>query len=221
MKILLTGFGKFRDVDTNPTMLIINTLEDENWTPDNADRNDISFDVIDVHTLSCDSILKEFTIKIANDPTSNNIIMIHLGVDSNSTNYKLETSAYNNKTFRVPDELGQQPCNETINQNQPLDSILKTNLPLEAINTTLQSEGYNVNLSDDPGRFICNYIYYNSLEKCRETFDSLSSSMSTQNQIYSLFIHVPSENVFPIAQQCVFVKRVVNEIVASISKTSA
>lgn len=40
--------------------------------------------------------------------------------------------------------------------------------------------GYEVMPSNDPGRFVCNYVYYHSLR------------FAEQNGIKSLFVHVPT-----------------------------
>ena len=37
-------------------------------------------------------------------PTDDSTLVVHLGVDARATSFKLEQRAYNNMTFRVPDE---------------------------------------------------------------------------------------------------------------------
>ncbi|KAF2286678.1 hypothetical protein GH714_023508 [Hevea brasiliensis] len=44
----------------------------------------------------------------------------------------------------------------------------------------LKKKGYEVTISDDAGRFVCNYVYYHSLR------------FAEQKGYKSLFVHVPS-----------------------------
>ncbi|KAG4916781.1 hypothetical protein JHK84_054301 [Glycine max] len=55
----------------------------------------------------------------------------------------------------------------------------ETTLPVVEITKALTEKGYEVMVSDDAGRFVCNYVYYHSLR------------FAEQNGIKSLFVHVP------------------------------
>jgi pyroglutamyl-peptidase len=57
---------------------------------------------------------------------------------------------------------------------------MKTSLPVDAIlNFLKKGKGYDVMVSDDAGRFVCNYVYYHSLR------------FAEQKGNKSLFVHVP------------------------------
>lgn len=56
---------------------------------------------------------------------------------------------------------------------------MQTSLPVEEMAKTLAKMGYEVTISDDAGRFVCNYVYYHSLR------------FAEHNGIKSLFVHVP------------------------------
>ncbi|KAJ0525095.1 putative pyroglutamyl-peptidase I [Helianthus annuus] len=56
---------------------------------------------------------------------------------------------------------------------------MQTCLPVDDITKSLSNMGYDVVISDDAGRFVCNYVYYHSLR------------FAEQNGIKSLFVHVP------------------------------
>lgn len=56
---------------------------------------------------------------------------------------------------------------------------MQSSLPVEEITKSLAKMGYEVTISDDAGRFVCNYVYYHSLR------------FAEQNGIKSLFVHVP------------------------------
>ena len=84
--------------------------------------------------------------------------------------------------FEVPDERGKQPKGDSIVLSSSNDSSLTTSLPLSAILAEQSPE--QVAISNDPGRFVCNYVYYKSLLHQKSKGSSLNS----------LFIHVPPYN---------------------------
>lgn len=57
--------------------------------------------------------------------------------------------------------------------------FLKTSLSVDAILKHLKKGAYDVMISDDAGRFVCNYVYYHSLR------------FAEQKGNKSLFVHVP------------------------------
>lgn len=127
----------------------------------------------------------------------NDTLFVHLGVAATQEVIKIETTAYNNMTFRVPDERGFQPQGECIIGHKLFDAQLCSDLPLDNIVSILSNEGYDVTLSSDPGRFLCNYVYYNSLE--------LQSNQNLAKN--SVFIHFPNLEKIPLDNQVQFVNR--------------
>lgn len=80
-------------------------------------------------------------------------------------NYHLEKCGYNTKDFRIPDNIGYQPRNEQICLESKLDQPLQTKLDLQKISLRLSKCGHDIAISMDPGRYLCNYIFYSSLWK--------------------------------------------------------
>eukprot|EP00878_Enallax_costatus_P018361 GHUV01019326.1.p1 GENE.GHUV01019326.1~~GHUV01019326.1.p1 ORF type:complete len:217 (-),score=58.85 GHUV01019326.1:1143-1793(-) len=78
----------------------------------------------------------------------------------------LELQAYNNACFRCPDQAGWQPNNVTIERGAGLNinSTRCTSLPLQQIATELRAAGFDCQVSQDAGRFVCNYTYHRSLQ---------------------------------------------------------
>nr|CAG4708388.1 unnamed protein product [Naegleria fowleri] len=80
-------------------------------------------------------------------------IFIHFGVSGNSIMYELEERAKNEKTFRARDEQGEQPLNEPINEDLPIDSFLHCNLTthlnsiIESVNLKLHENSLHPPLS--------------------------------------------------------------------------
>lgn len=110
-------------------------------------------------------------------------LWVHFGVHSSATTLLLEQVAWNEMDFRVPDQAGYQPSNLPICSNDgDLKHSLACKLPLSAICervTEGNESGALVKLSTDPGRFLCNYLYYLSLKE------------TSNYGAHSLFIHVP------------------------------
>lgn len=81
--------------------------------------------------------------------------------------------------------------------------ILQTTLPVEDIAESLAQMGYDVSASDDAGRFVCNYVYYQSLY------------FAEKNSIKSLFVHVPLFSTIDEETQMAFVSSLL-EVLASV-----
>ena len=74
-----------------------------------------------------------------------------------------------------------------------ISSTLQTDLPVARLVDTLSGEGYKVMVSNDAGRFVCNYVYYRSLYH--------ASIHGTK----SLFVHVPMFNKIDEKTQLQFI----------------
>lgn len=118
-------------------------------------------------------------------------------------------------TFRVPDQSGYQPDMVSIDENQLFDAPLSSDLDVVGLCQELALEKWDVELSTDPGRFLCNYVYYNSLCLHRE------KEQKEGNECRSLFIHLPSTTVMALTDQISFVKAALNAIVNSIVTSNA
>jgi pyroglutamyl-peptidase len=84
----------------------------------------------------------------------------------------LETTAYNRKDTSgvaggVPDNRGVVQTGEPITTGGPAER--PSTLPLERILPLLSAAGIAANLSDDPGRYICNDVFYATLEETAST----------------------------------------------------
>ena len=124
------------------------------------------------------------------------VLMRTLGI----TNYNLEQQSYNYMDFRIPDVSGYQPIpGETIIAGWDNTASLLSALPLPDISEILSKKGYNVAVSTNPGRYICNYIYFKSL--------------LANNTRSSVFVHVPQKTSIPIDSQVDFVKVLIDTIV--------
>eukprot|EP00850_Spirogloea_muscicola_P022176 SM000281S10744 [mRNA] locus=s281:58039:60161:+ [translate_table: standard] len=108
-------------------------------------------------------------------------VWIHLGVNSGASKIAIEKKAFNEATFRCPDEMGWQPQNiPIVAADGPLTFARQTKLPANWIVESLRLQGLDVVLSEDAGRFVCNYVYYQSLRFAEEVSGAAC-----------IFVHVP------------------------------
>lgn len=85
-------------------------------------------------------------------------LLILLGEAAGSTAIRLEQSAWNLLDFRIPDIAGRQPRETPIHPGGP--PVRHSPLPLDALHHHLTAAGHPVTLSTDPGRYLCNQVYY-------------------------------------------------------------
>ncbi|KAL3726493.1 hypothetical protein ACJRO7_031398 [Eucalyptus globulus] len=79
----------------------------------------------------------------------------------------------------------------------------QTSFSTKAILEFLKKKGYDVTLSDDAGRFVCNYVYYHSLR------------LAEQRGSRSLFVHVPPFSRIDEETQMNFVASLLEAIASS------
>lgn len=81
--------------------------------------------------------------------------------------------------------------------------LLKTSCSIEAILKILKKKGFDAVISDDAGRFVCNYVYYHSLRFAEEKGHK------------SLFVHVPLFSRIDEETQMSFVASLLEAIAAT------
>ncbi|CAM8983814.1 unnamed protein product [Rhodiola kirilowii] len=166
----VTGFKKFHGVAENPTETIVGNLR-EYMNKKGTSKGLIIGSCTILETAGQGALGALYqTLQSAfekdNELTSpaRRILWLHFGVNSGASRFAIEHQAVNEATFRCPDEMGWKP---------------QTTLPVEDITKSLAKMGYDVSTSDDAGRFVCNYVYYQSLY------------FAEKNNVKSVFVHVP------------------------------
>ena len=204
VSLVVTGFGVFADVFDNPSMRIVEELSSNCFACEGF-ADSIQFKILEVSVDGCSSFHDSLQSS-DNKEISTTTVFVHIGVNSKGTHINLEECAYNNMTFRVPDVKGFQPESATIFSECPLDQPLYSSLCLaqicQALNQTVPvlpgREDVNlVQLSQDPGRYLCNYVYY----------QALSHHKAQQKPMLSVFVHVPPFEVMPQNVQVDLVKQ--------------
>ncbi|PON44840.1 Peptidase C15, pyroglutamyl peptidase I [Parasponia andersonii] len=178
--IHVTGFKKFHGVPENPTETIVNKLKDV--VESRGLPAGVTLGSCTVLETAGDGALPMLRNTIDSGVVKGNeqVVWLHLGVNGGAAKFAIERQAVNEATFRCPDELGWQPQQVPIvSEDGGTSHARETCCPIEAIQKFSKKKGYDVTLSDDAGRFVCNYVYYHSLRFAEEKGHK------------SLFVHVP------------------------------
>jgi pyroglutamyl-peptidase len=190
--LYLSGFSSFEGVEANPTEDVLRFFSSCDPLVPHACVKE-SINVLEVSTSAINDYFDRVQVSSDN-------ISIHLGVNSKATTFQLEQFAHNNMTFRVPDVKGFQPNNEPIDDTQDLDNMCCTGFQVHDVCAKLKEEGFKCEVSEDPGRYCCNYIYWKSLQRQEEVGANVKRA---------IFVHVPPFSVIGKEMQISFVKRVV------------
>ena len=133
------------------------------------------------------------------------VVWLHFGANAGASMFELEQMSYNEANFRVPDENGWQPQHQPIDHGQMTSHAFATSLPVSALWTRLQ-RSHRCKVSQDPGRFICNWIYFASQLRAQV--------IPRHRRPDVMFIHFPTLGVSDYRKQHVFAKRLMGEIVS-------
>lgn len=144
MKILVTAFGPFDGRSENASSLTLRGLRE--IFPKLRTR------ILPVDSAIAPSRLKQALKMIRPDA------LIMLGEAAGSCEIRLETTAWNELDFPIPDNAGRRPSSRPIVANAS-DRFAST-LPLEAIYQKLTVSGHALCFSDDPGRYLCNQVFF-------------------------------------------------------------
>eukprot|EP01121_Diplochlamys_sp_Union-15-3_P017003 TRINITY_DN590_c0_g1_i1.p1 TRINITY_DN590_c0_g1~~TRINITY_DN590_c0_g1_i1.p1 ORF type:complete len:235 (+),score=32.84 TRINITY_DN590_c0_g1_i1:88-792(+) len=208
----VSGFGEFFGVKNNPTEILVKQLKHFLDTcplkPSTTVESTTVFETSAVSALSSlAELLQEH--KVSERASKAKIVFVHLGVHGGASNFRIETAAWNEANFGSPDQRGWSPnCQPIIKKYGDTSQCLKTKLPVDFICSALKSKGYDVETSTDPGRFLCNYIYFQSLH------------LSSFNATESLFVHVPPFERIPSDVQISFLRDLLGVIAERVENCS-
>lgn len=171
MKLLVTAFGPFGGRELNASSLALAGMR--------KTFPGIHTRVLPVDAVIAPSRLKQAIREIRPDA------LIMLGEAGGSREIRLETTAWNELDFRMPDIVGRQYASRPIRRDAPVS--LPSTLPLADIHERLVSLAYPVTFSEDPGRYLCNLLFFRALD------DLARNGMA----IPAGFIHLPLECDYP------------------------
>lgn len=169
VKILLTGFEPFGDLEVNPSQVILEKILDRQTL---CNIHEISTAILPVSFDSAGSVIKRSIQEFKPD------IILSLGLSETSDSITLERKAINLKQNIEPQNARNKGL-KLILLGCPI--IYKSTLPLERIYRLLKDRNIPVTLSDNAGRYVCNYVFYLACHQIK----------LLENNGRAGFIHVP------------------------------
>lgn len=169
MKLLLTGFEPFGELDTNPSHLLMEWAEAETFP--GAEVKTLSLPVLyDSCTDKANEIIREWK------PDA----VVHFGVAAGRAEINVERMAVNvNDAPSVPDNAGNSPQDEPIELDGP-DGLFAT-VPTRKLAEKLKENGIPAVLSYTAGTYICNTSLYKTLRLLEKELPETQAG----------FIHLP------------------------------
>ncbi|MGZ8401531.1 MAG: pyroglutamyl-peptidase I family protein [Methyloceanibacter sp.] len=169
-RVLLTGFGPFPGAAVNPSAWLVETLAAQ--TPSAELDCELHARVLPTEWESVAALTPH--LYEALQPH----VMIHFGLSARAQSFRLERSAHNRAAPRA-DAKGALPGSRVILPQRP--DRLDTTLPASTLAAHLKARGHEAVTSRSAGRYLCNFLYYHSLEwAARQASPRLA-----------LFVHIP------------------------------
>jgi pyroglutamyl-peptidase len=165
-RVLVTGFGPFPGVNENPSGWLAETLAARMPAPDWEPHG---------HVLPTEWQKVTAFTRYLHDHLQPHA-MIHFGVSPGTAGLRIENSAHNQTSQRV-DACGALPGTHAISPQGP--PRLDTGLPVASLSAHLRSRGHVARTSRSYGTYLCNFLYYRSLE------------WACAQGCHALFVHVP------------------------------
>jgi len=151
-RILLTGFGPFPGVPTNPSGWLAETLAERLPAPDLQGR---------IHARIFPTEWQAAALLPNLCETLQPHVMIHFGVSEHANTFRLEHSAHNRAAPRA-DAAGALPAGPVISAEGA--ERLDTAFPAAALARRLKTSGVAAVTSHSAGHYLCNFLYYHSLD---------------------------------------------------------
>lgn len=174
MKILVTAFGPFDGRSQNASSLALARLKQS--------QPRLNTRILPVDSVSGPARLLRALKQVRPDA------LVMLGEAAGSTAIRLETTAWNQLDFSIPDASGRQPRGVPIDPNGP--DFLPATLSLESMHAELTLAGHDAMISHDAGRYLCNQVMY----------QSLAWLSKQESACVAGFVHLPLANHYPTSR---------------------
>lgn len=167
MKILVTGFEPFNGEKINPSLETINLLP--------KTINGVQIETLALPTVFWESTqLLSQTLEIL-EPD----VLLSIGQAGGRAAITVERVAINQDDAVIPDNKGQQPIDQTIQEDG--EPAYFSSLPIKAITAAIQEAGLPAAVSNTAGTYVCNHIMYQGLYQASRFYPQMKSG----------FIHIP------------------------------
>ncbi len=148
MKIIVTGFDPFGGETINPSIECVKALPE--------------IEGVELIRLELPTVFKESAKRlneVINEVKPDAVLSV--GQAGGRPGITMERIAINVDDARIPDNISQQPIDETI-QTKGAAAYFST-LPIKRIVKAIREAGIPVEVSNSAGTFVCNHIMYQAL----------------------------------------------------------
>ena len=148
MKIIVTGFDPFGGETINPSIECVKALPE--------------IEGVELIRLELPTVFKESAKRlneVINDVKPDAVLSV--GQAGGRPEITMERIAINVDDARIPDNISQQPIDETIQTEG--EAAYFTALPIKRIVKAIREAGISAEVSNSAGTFVCNHIMYQSL----------------------------------------------------------
>jgi len=193
LHIYLTAYGPFAHFQTNPTQELLETIiKNKN----EYETNKTSIDFNKVFEVTVDYVNKNFHI-VEDEVNKNNINKdeLHLIISYGQADIRnLITIESQSENF-IYDLIIKQKIDMNLNEKY-IKSLVNVEKIVEIINkdNIIQCE-----VSNDAGTYLCNYIYFKSIEFCKKNKDNVKS----------IFVHIPLFKNLNLEKNLLFFKELI------------
>ena len=148
MKIIVTGFDPFGGETINPSIECVKALPE--------------IEGVELIRLELPTVFKESAKRlneVINDVKPDAVLSV--GQAGGRAGITMERIAINVDDARIPDNISQQPIDETIQLDG--EAAYFTTLPIKRIVKAIREAGISAEVSNSAGTFVCNHIMYQAL----------------------------------------------------------
>ena len=148
MKIIVTGFDPFGGEKINPSIECVKALPE--------------IEGVELIRLELPTVFKESAKRlneVINDVKPDAVLSV--GQAGGRPGITMERIAINVDDARIPDNISQQPIDETIQLDG--EAAYFTTLPIKRIVKAIREAGISAEVSNSAGTFVCNHIMYQAL----------------------------------------------------------
>lgn len=154
IRIVLTGFERFGELDVNPSQLIVQNIDAH------ARSAGIVTEVLPTEFAASGDRIRELIHQFKPDA------VVCLGVAAGAHSITLERVALNLDDTGAPDNAGEIVAGRVIVPGGPL--AYWSTLPLERIGKALKERGVPVSVSNHAGTYVCNHVFYVALHEINQ-----------------------------------------------------
>ena len=167
MKVLITGFDPFGGDRINPAYEAVKLL------PDVIDGHEIiKLEVPTVFNTSIEEVVKKI------DQCQPDVCL-NIGQAGGRVDVTVERVAININDGRIPDNEGNQPIDEPIDEDG--EPAYFATIPIKAVVDGIRAEGIPASVSNSAGTYVCNHLMYGVLNHvCKNGLNTRAG-----------FIHIP------------------------------